>query len=167
MFQTESVSHKWALPREDMNAPDLYVPLMAFITYLLLYGLVRGITGSPFSPDYLIQALWRCSILQAVEVLAMRFGLGMMQVSLPFLDLVSYTGYKYVGLCFVTVLKLLGITAKSLSALYVSFMLAVFILGSIRCVVPQCDNGPVPRHIMLLSFAGVQFVVTLGLGVFF
>jgi len=27
-------------PREDINAPDLYIPLMSFITYILLVGFV-------------------------------------------------------------------------------------------------------------------------------
>ena len=30
-------------PRQDVNAPDLYIPLMAFVTYVLLiaYSMVR------------------------------------------------------------------------------------------------------------------------------
>lgn len=30
-------------PREDINAPDLYIPLMAFITYILVAGFVFGV----------------------------------------------------------------------------------------------------------------------------
>jgi len=29
-------------PREDFNAPDLYIPFMAFITFVLLMGIKRG-----------------------------------------------------------------------------------------------------------------------------
>lgn len=164
VVQADSNSHKWALPREDMNAPDLYVPLMSFITYILLYGLVRGIYDANFSPEMLIQAVWRCCLLQCIEVLVMKLGLGMMQASIPFLDMFSYTGYKYVGLCVVTVAKLLGTLAKMFATLYCAFMLAVFFLGSVRSVVPANENGPVPRHILLLALAGVQFVVTFALG---
>ena len=31
--------------REDVNAPDLYIPLMAFITYVLMSGFVLGTQG--------------------------------------------------------------------------------------------------------------------------
>lgn len=29
-------------PRYEINAPDLYIPLMAFVTYILLAGSVLG-----------------------------------------------------------------------------------------------------------------------------
>jgi hypothetical protein len=29
--------NKWALPKDDTCAPDLYIPSMSFITYVLLY----------------------------------------------------------------------------------------------------------------------------------
>lgn len=29
-------------PRLDVNAPDLYIPLMAFVTYILMSGFVLG-----------------------------------------------------------------------------------------------------------------------------
>ena len=32
----------YAFPREDINAPDLYIPTMAFVTYILLVGFVFG-----------------------------------------------------------------------------------------------------------------------------
>jgi hypothetical protein len=32
----------YAFPREDINAPDLYIPSMAFVTYILLVGFVYG-----------------------------------------------------------------------------------------------------------------------------
>jgi hypothetical protein len=32
-------------PREDINSPDLYIPVMAFVTYVLLCGLAAGRKG--------------------------------------------------------------------------------------------------------------------------
>jgi hypothetical protein len=29
-------------PAEDINSPDLYIPTMAFVTYVLLVGLFMG-----------------------------------------------------------------------------------------------------------------------------
>ena len=34
----------------DLNAPDLYIPLMAFITFVLLSGYVLGVSGE-FTPE--------------------------------------------------------------------------------------------------------------------
>jgi hypothetical protein len=34
-------------PREDENAPDLYIPAMAFVTYVLVAGSYRGLVCSP------------------------------------------------------------------------------------------------------------------------
>lgn len=31
-------------PRDDINAPDLYIPSMAFISYILLIGLAMGLS---------------------------------------------------------------------------------------------------------------------------
>ena len=39
-------------PKMDVNAPDLYVPLMAFLTYILLVGFVAGASGR-FTPEML------------------------------------------------------------------------------------------------------------------
>lgn len=45
---------KHARPINDENAPDLYIPLMAFITYTLLTGYVKG-TKDSFTPEVLVQ----------------------------------------------------------------------------------------------------------------
>ncbi|KAF5339986.1 hypothetical protein D9611_012410 [Ephemerocybe angulata] len=35
--------HEWQPPRDDVNSPDLYIPVMAIVTYILLTGLHAGI----------------------------------------------------------------------------------------------------------------------------
>ena len=155
----EHASHKFALPKQDKNAPDLYIPLMSFITYVLLFGLCKGI-DSGFTPEMLINAIWRCLILQCVECVVIKFGLSLMSVPLPFLDLFAYTGYKYVGLCINTVARFFGTTFNILSSVYMSVMLAYFVLKSLAAVVPVQATGP-PRHLMLLAFAAIQFFVSL------
>lgn len=55
MPQGDSFSRKWATPRQDFNAPDLYIPLMAFMTYVLLYGMGKGLMSVGFTPDVIIQ----------------------------------------------------------------------------------------------------------------
>ncbi|XP_005399916.2 PREDICTED: protein YIF1B isoform X3 [Chinchilla lanigera] len=89
-------------PRFDVNAPDLYIPAMAFITYILVAGLALGTQDSArrFSPDLLgLQASSALAWL-ALEVLAILLSLYLVTVNtdLTTIDLVAFLGYKYVGM---------------------------------------------------------------------
>ena len=140
-------------------APDLYIPLMSFITYALLVGLRKGL-GSGFTPDILINSVWRCLILQLCETVVIKFGLSVMQVPLPLLDVFAYTGYKYVGLSLSTVARGLGGTISLLVGFYTCGALGYFILKSMAAVVPASHSTGPPRHLMLLGFAAIQFFVS-------
>jgi hypothetical protein len=156
-----SNSHKWLAPRHDVNAPDLYLPVMAFVTYVLLVGYVKG-TNNNFTPEVLIQAVWICLLIQMVEAGVMKVGLSMLQTTLPFLDLFSYTGYKYVGLCLVTLSLPFGSTFYFLVSLYTAVTIAFFVLKTMAAAVPSANQLPAggpPRHLVLLAFAGMQFIV--------
>ncbi|KAM8794002.1 protein YIF1B [Eudromia elegans] len=86
-------------PRFDVNAPDLYIPVMAFITYVLVAGLALG-TQNRFSPDSLgLQASSALAWLLA-EVLAVLLALYLLAVpaDLGAADLAAFAGYKYVGM---------------------------------------------------------------------
>ena len=154
------MSYKWALPVEDLNAPDLYIPLMSFMSYVLVVGLLKGAVGSDFSPDYLIKAVWRCLILQSLETVTIKVGLGFMQSNLPILDIFAYAGYKYVGLSVNSIARQFGGFAGTISSLYCAGMLAYFVLKSMAAAVPSGSIGP-PRHLMLLAFASLQFCIML------
>jgi len=159
----EAYSRKWALPRQDHNAPDLYIPLMSFMTYVLLYGLGKGLVSTAFGPDVIVNAIWRCLVLQLIESAMIKFGVNLMSVSTPFLDIFAYTGYKYVALCINFISRALGSTVSILVSLVTAGMLAYFILKTMAAVVPpQTTTGP-PRHLLLLGFALLQVVVILTL----
>ncbi|XP_031463027.1 protein YIF1B-like [Phasianus colchicus] len=86
-------------PRFDVNAPDLYIPAMAFITYLLVAGLALG-TQNRFSPDSLgLQASSALAWL-LLEVLAVLLSLYLFSLptDLTTPDLLAFAGYKYVGM---------------------------------------------------------------------
>lgn len=171
-FQTDEAdqqySRKWALPKQDTNSPDLYIPLMSFVTYVLLCGIVTGLNshGRVFTPEVLVQTIWRCLLLQLAESAIIKVGVSVLSVSLPFLDVFAYTGYKYVGLCAGVVAQLLGNTISTLVSLYTCGMLGYFILRTLAGVVPtspaSTGGGP-PRHLVLLGFAVMQFIVAFTL----
>ena len=98
--------------------------------------------------------------LQMCECFAIKFGLSLMGVSLPFLDLVSYTGYKYVGLSVNAVVIVLGSTIYFICTIYAAASLSFFVLKTMAAAVPHAGGGGgPPRHLMLLGFAGLQFLV--------
>uniref|UniRef100_A0A663FK29 Protein YIF1 n=1 Tax=Aquila chrysaetos chrysaetos TaxID=223781 RepID=A0A663FK29_AQUCH len=95
-------------PRFDINAPDLYIPVMAFVTYILIAGLALG-TQNRFSPDSLgLQASSALAWL-IVEVLAVLLSLYLVTINtdLTTIDLIAFAGYKYVGMIIGLVFRLL------------------------------------------------------------
>ncbi|CAH1731616.1 protein YIF1B [Aphis gossypii] len=123
-----------ARPKTDVNAPDLYIPTVAFVTYLLFLGLILGKHGQ-FSPELLsVQAsrvlAWEV-IVVLVEILALY--VTNIQSSLRALDLTAYSGYKYFGIisC-IPIGLLLGETAFYLALLYIGIAFIYFLLFSMR-----------------------------------
>lgn len=127
-------NHQRAKPKTDINAPDLYIPTVAFVTYLLLLGLILGKHGT-FSPEILsIQAsrvlAWELIVI-VMEVLALY--VTNIQSSLRTLDLTAYSGYKYFGIisC-IPIGLLLGETVFYLALLYTNIAFVYFLLFSMR-----------------------------------
>ena len=85
-------------PRSDPAAPDLYLPLMSFITYVLLVAYFQSTDGK-FHPELFGVTTSTCTVLLALEIISILFSMYLFDVanSPPILDLVSYCGYKYVG----------------------------------------------------------------------
>ncbi|KAF2350913.1 Yif1 family [Trinorchestia longiramus] len=89
-------------PRHDVNAPDLYIPTMAFVTYILVVGLSLGLMNR-FSPDALgLQAssavVWLvlevCCVLAALHL---NSG-AVVRRPLHALHVLALAGYKYPGM---------------------------------------------------------------------
>jgi hypothetical protein len=86
-------------PRDDPNAPDMYIPLMALITYILLSTLLAGLR-SAFHPEIFGTMASKAIISVGLEIMllkaAMYFWLNINSQS-QWLDLVAYSGYKFVS----------------------------------------------------------------------
>ncbi|XP_033014534.1 protein YIF1B [Lacerta agilis] len=121
-------------PRFDINAPDLYIPVMAFITYVLVAGLALG-TQNRFSPDLLgLQASSALAWL-IVEVLAILLSLYLVTVNtdLSTIDLVAFSGYKYVGMIVGLLAGLLfGKTGYYLLLSWCCITIFVFMIRTLR-----------------------------------
>lgn len=93
---------------DDINAPDMYIPLMAFVTYVLLVGFYTGIDSqASFSPEVLIATSSSCMVLTIVEMLALRTGFYVLAApkSLYSLDLLCYVSYKFFSASLILILR--------------------------------------------------------------
>lgn len=84
-------------PKDDLNAPDLYIPSMAFVTYILVAGYLLGLQNR-FSPEQLgIQSSSALAYL-LLEVVIVLIALYLLSINcmLGFFHLISYGGYKFV-----------------------------------------------------------------------
>ncbi|CAI5988829.1 unnamed protein product [Closterium sp. NIES-65] len=82
-------------PCNDINAPDLYIPAMAFATYVMLAGLSAGLLGR-FAPAFVNARVGKGLIGWFLEVLLLRTILySLASGDAPLLDLVAYAGYMF------------------------------------------------------------------------
>lgn len=54
-------------PRIEIHAPDLYIPLMSLMTFVLMNSLFLGI-GDKFKPEIIGETLSKCLILLTLEL---------------------------------------------------------------------------------------------------
>ena len=89
----------WYLPpRDDINSPDMYIPVMSLVTYIFLSALIAGLQGK-FQPELFGYTASTALILVLIEILGLKFGCYLLNISneSQLLDLVAYSGYKFVG----------------------------------------------------------------------
>jgi hypothetical protein len=90
----------WYLPpREDINSPDMYIPVMALVTYILLSTLMAGLRGD-FKPELLGLTASTSFAVVLVEIVALKLGCYLLSISSQsqLFDLIAYSGYKFVGI---------------------------------------------------------------------
>lgn len=135
---------------------------MSLITYSLLAALCYGTAGK-FNPEVIADVTTKCFLTQILEVAVIRFGFYTMQVSVAFLDLICYTGYKYLGLTINMVFgMLMGYLDYGTSGFYVTFLwtasaIFFFMLKTMTYSIPEqtAQDGP-KRSFMVLGFAASQ-----------
>lgn len=168
-------------PRYDINAPDMYIPAMSYITYVVLAGIALGkrrdgpqdgssvvlITlvsfcfagmQNRFSSEQLgIQAssALAYSIFEIV-IYTLTLYIGNISTSLSTLDLLALSGYKYAAIV-VTVAGtiLLKRTGYYLALSYSSAMLALFLVsrraGAVAFSQLECNSTQKKNPVPLLQ----------------
>lgn len=96
-----------ARPASDSVSMDLYTPLMALITYVLLYALTRG-AANDFQPELLGRTASIALLLLTGEVVLAKVSFYLAGAGpVSTLDLFSYCGCKYVHLALLIALRLI------------------------------------------------------------
>ncbi|KAL7728760.1 hypothetical protein ACLKA6_004126 [Drosophila palustris] len=130
-------------PRYDINAPDLYLPTMGYITYVIVAGLLLGMQNR-FSPEQLGIQASSAMAYSIFELVIYSISLYVMNVktSLKTLDLLAFTGYKYVNIVVCLLMSTLFFRSGYYIALaYTSFAFGFFLLRTLRTKLLQ-DNSP-------------------------
>lgn len=89
----------WYLPpRDDINSPDMYIPAMSLVTYIFLQTLIAGLRGQ-FQPELFGYIATTALVVVTVEILGLKLGCYLLNISneSQLLDLIAYSGYKFVG----------------------------------------------------------------------
>ncbi|KAG8931736.1 hypothetical protein FRC02_002288 [Tulasnella sp. 418] len=134
---TSGQSEGYMAPRDDINSPDLYIPSMAFVTYVLSTAVAAGLRNQ-FRPEVL-----GVTASKSFAVLLMEFGIVKLgcyflniQGSSQVVDLLAYGGYKFVG-SIINVLSGLLLGPKMWWAVFVYTFASngFFLLRSLRYVI--------------------------------
>lgn len=151
---------EYAPPSRDLNAPDLYLPLMGFLTYILIVGYSKG-ASNQFSPDVIGKDASYCLVMQLIEIGIMAACLYLLSSSISFLDLVSFSGYKYIPLVINTIVyQLFGSIAYYIVMLYTGIAVSYFTLNCMKGSVaePTPENRAF-RNYLLFGVSCLQLVL--------
>ncbi|CEG43588.1 Predicted membrane protein [Plasmopara halstedii] len=158
--QDDSKPMQYAPPTRDSNAPDLYIPLMGFLTYILIVGYSKG-TSNQFSPDVITKDASYCLVMQLIEIGVLAACLYVLNSSISFLDLVSFSGYKYIPLVInAVVYQLLGSIAYYVSLLYTGVAVSYFTLNCMKgSVAEPTPENRLFRNYLLFGASCLQLIL--------
>ncbi|KAK8212885.1 Protein transport protein yif1 [Zalaria obscura] len=137
-------------PRDDINSPDMYIPVMAFVTYILLSTLLAGIHGA-FRPELLGLTATNAFAVVIIELILLKLGTYLLNISneSQWLDLVAYSGYKFVGVILTVAVSGIFSGVKWISWLTFAYAYAAnafFLLRSLKYVLLPDNTAADPSR---------------------
>lgn len=162
-------SEVYATPIEDLNAPDLYIPTMSFLSYIIAWAVDEGMKGD-FHPELLGYATTRTLAFYIMDVVMLKISfyvLGIESRNSKMWDLVSYTGYKFVPVLFMLLFSIIlpsSAVIKYLCLTILVFSHGFFLMRSLRYVVlPGGVTGPGVGGKLRLQFLFSYCILVQGL----
>jgi len=156
-------------PRFELNAADLYIPSMAFVSYILVVGYMLGMQDR-FSPEVLAATSSTSITVLVLELIVIYMTTTVMSINttLAKCDILAFCMYKYVGMILCLVMGMFFSTSGYYAALaYSAAALAIFLFRTLHLRVEPEVHGVEShgkRKIWLLaSMVGWQPLVMLWL----
>ncbi|KAF9584069.1 hypothetical protein BGW38_007698 [Lunasporangiospora selenospora] len=155
-------------PRDDINAPDMYIPVMAFVTYILLTGIQKGTTVG-FKPENLGSTASSALAVVLLEFSMIKLFIYLLNISseVSMLDLLAYSSYKFVSIIVSMIALLAGAPPVFFWGifLYTGIATGFFLLRSLRYVIlPESAAGTVqaPQRKRRINFLICLSVLQFG-----
>lgn len=122
-------------PKDDVNSPDLYIPIMGLVTYILVWNVQKGLEGS-FNPENLYYKLSSTLAFVALDLIILKLGLYLLvNTSSPtasFTELICYVGYKFIPLTLVLLFPSTPLALSLCIKIYLFIAFGVFLLRSVK-----------------------------------
>ncbi|KAJ5078279.1 yip1 interacting factor [Anaeramoeba ignava] len=154
-------------PRADINAPDLYIPLMSYITYILLASFASGIKNS-WNPE--IMGLYASIpiVIIGLEILILNLIFFLVnQISFSWFFSISSCGYKFVGIDLSIIIGLLfGNVFRYITLFITSFSMAVFLMRQFKAYATNLENSLIVKN-ALQNRIYLIFLIELPIAWFF
>lgn len=158
----------FAYPTDDVCAPDLYIPSMAYITYAILMGYIQGTFGT-FDPDVLGVTMTRAFITLFLEIGVLLFSLYLLGApsTPPILDCLAFCSYKFVLVNAALLIWLLCGRLNSvfyIAALFLSTSAGMFMTRTLQRLFPVEGRGSQHRRrkdMFLICVGLLQFPLVL------
>lgn len=122
-------------PKDDVNSPDLYIPIMGLVTYILIWNMQKGLEGS-FNPENLYYKLSSTLAFVGLDLVILKLGLYLLvntnSPTSSITELVCYVGYKFVPLTMVLFSPSRPLYVSMLAKVYLFIAFGVFLLRSVK-----------------------------------
>ena len=151
-------------PRYELNAADLYIPSMAFVTYILVVGYMLGLQDR-FSPEVLGTTSSWATTMFILELVMIYLITRIMSINtnLKMFDTMAFCMYKYVGMIFSLVVGMFFSSSGYYPALaYTSLALALFLFRTLHLRVEPEVRLVILSFLTSLSFLKVHGVESHG-----
>ncbi|KAI5296132.1 hypothetical protein KEM52_005505 [Ascosphaera acerosa] len=130
-------------PRDDLNSPDMYIPVMSIVTYILLSAVLAGFRGN-FHPELLGSITTSALAVVIFEIVVLKVVMYLLSITndSQLIDLLAYSGYKFVGAIVVLALSEIFSPGRGTGGwvgwsafIYTWLANAFFLLRSLRYVI--------------------------------
>ncbi|XP_021974650.1 protein YIF1A [Helianthus annuus] len=153
-------------PIYDINAPYLYISLMAL--YVVLAGFSLGLQGK-FIPEALNWFFMKGIVGCFLQVSLLKMSLFSLDgAEAPLLDIVAYAGYAFTGLCLAVLGRIIVSYSYYILMPWTCLCMRIFLVKTMKRVpfseVRSFDSSRHQYHYLLLFIALAQFPLFIWLG---